>query len=165
MKMTCCKENIIYGQQLINNIISLAFCWFVCLFVSVPTCVSDMYKGKAINLGVCFTFKATDIEWRPRPYESAGTYLNHIVIYPDSCEPGLKPLWIEKGFKNTRSRWTYLLVSCGQKPMLARWCGRKANSCNNISGFKNIWIHVERGLRIQLNSIFAWFPKGESCPV
>ena len=37
--------------------------------------------------------------------------------------------------------------------MLARWCGRKANLYNNISGFKNI--HVERGLRIQLKAIFA----------
>ena len=36
------------------------------------------------------------------------------------------------------------------------WCGRKAaDSCNNISGFKNIRIHVEHGLRIQLNAIFA----------
>ena len=39
--------------------------------------------------------------------------------------------------------------------MLARWCGRKANLYNNISGFKNIRIHVERGLRIQLKAIFA----------
>lgn len=160
--MNCCKENIMYGQQLKNNIFSCAFCWLVCSFLSLLGCLT---KAKAINLGVCLTLKATNIECRPRPYKSAGTYLNHIVIYPDSCERGFKTLWIENGFKNTRSRWTYSLVSCGQKPMLTRWCGRKADFCNNISGFKNIRIHVERVLRIQLNATFAWFPKGESCPV
>ena len=51
-----CEKNIVYGQHLINNIISFTFC----LFVFVPTCVS--HKGKAINLGVCFNFKATGMK-------------------------------------------------------------------------------------------------------